>query len=1073
MIRTLTRLALLAPLLALTLLAGCSRASKVARFVASGDSYFDSQTYEQAKIEYLNALRLDPQNAHAIERIGLIWYDQGAPIRALPFLSETAKLSPANLDPRTKLALSYAWLGAMTEARREALAILQISPGDAESLRILDDTSTTPAQIKETRQILAKIQDKTTASYYIAAGGLALHLQDFPTASADLQNALQADPKSSVPHSVMASLYLVQGDRQKAGAEFKAAAELEPQRSTPRLKYAEFLIESGSMQEAQAFLKPITDAAPDYIPAQTLTAKVAFALGKYDDALSIIKTTLAEDSQNLDARLLQGQVLLAQGKAKEALDAMKTLDTTYPNISAIKYQLALAYLQNKDGSSALDQVSQAATISPENIQAVLLLAELNLRKGDANAVAVGMTDLLKRHPAIVLARVLLAEAYWSLNRLDESAALISGEIQLNPDNPQFYLLMGLTLRQQDKPTEARAMFEKGSKLAPGDPRFLYQLADMDVSENNFDDAFALTHAALAKNPRDSAAQFLLARLLFNRGQYDDAEAALQKTLELDPNDASAYDLLISTYVIAKKVDSALAKLQESLAKDPNDLRTLTMLAMIYETKKDYDSARDAYEKVLVGAPDFAPALNNLAFLYSDHFNQLDKAYDLARKARTLLPNDPAIADTYGWVLFKRGDYQQAFALLRDAGSRLPGNAEIQYHLGMAAYSMGQIPAARAAFQQALSAHLRPPASDEANRRLALMQGGTGAPILSVGELETAVSQHPDDVLAWSHLGDAYAQLNNPARAADAYGKAVALNPRLGSAFASLARLYSGPLHDNDKALDFAKKARDISPDDPAVGALLASVAGQAGDYKWAYGLFQLGNATSSGTDPQFQHDFAWTAYALGKTDEAAQIMQHVLTLNPTPAQASDAKAFLTFTALAGQALDAAEPDIQKQLTADPQYVPALMAQAAFDLLHNKSRDAAPIYAQVLGKYPDFTPAQKSLAIIDAADPATAARAYDLATSARADLPDDPDLARLLAQLCYGRKEYPRAIELYQEAARSTPLDARSLYYLGKSFAENKQLPQARDALRQSLAAGLRDPEATDAKRVISPPAKTQ
>ena len=78
-------------------------------------------------------------------------------------------------------------------------------------------------------------------------------------------------------------------------------------------------------------------------------------------------------------------------------------------------------------------------------------------------------------------------------------------------------------------------------------------------------------------------------------------------------------------------------------------------------------ARDAYERLLSINPNSISALNNLAYLYADRLNDLDKAYDLARKARDLQGNDPAIADTFGWVLSKRGEYQQALAM--SAGER--------------------------------------------------------------------------------------------------------------------------------------------------------------------------------------------------------------------------------------------------------------------------------------------------------------------------------------------------------------------------------------------------------------------
>ena len=222
-------------------------------------------------------------------------------------------------------------------------------------------------------------------------------------------------------------------------------------------------------------------------------------------------------------------------------------------------------------------------------------------------------------------------------------------------------------------------------------------------------------------------------------------------------------------------------------------------------------------------------------------------------------------------------------------------------------------------------------------------------------------------------------------------------------------------------------------------------------------------------DPQVIEDLAWAAYRLGKIDEARQAMGQVLTLSPGSSQAEQAKSFLAMTALDWNAnnLDAAEPDIQKVLAADPGNVPALMAQAAVQVHRGDSKAAVGIYNQVLQEYPDFAPAQKLLAELYAADPANASKAYALAMNARKGLPDDPALARFLARLCYERKEYARAIQILQESARIGPLDAESFYYLGMSYSQANQRPQAQEALRKALAAGLHEPLAADAKRVVA------
>jgi Tfp pilus assembly protein PilF len=197
-------------------------------------------------------------------------------------------------------------------------------------------------------------------------------------------------------------------------------------------------------------------------------------------------------------------------------------------------------------------------------------------------------------------------------------------------------------------------------------------------------------------------------------------------------------------------------------------------------------------------------------------------------------------------------------------------------------------------------------------------------------------------------------------------------------------------------------------------------------------------------------------------------MQKVLATNPDATQAADAKKFLAFTALDDnpKQLAAAEVDVQKELKSNPEYLPALMAQAALDTQHGQIKPATEMYSDILRRLPDFAPAQKRLATLYAQDPSTVAAAYDLATKARKTLPGDPELSELLGRLSYEKKEYPRAIQLLQESARKRPLDADSLFYLGMSQLQARQKTEARGILNQALVAGLQEPLATEAKRAL-------
>jgi uncharacterized protein HemY len=198
-------------------------------------------------------------------------------------------------------------------------------------------------------------------------------------------------------------------------------------------------------------------------------------------------------------------------------------------------------------------------------------------------------------------------------------------------------------------------------------------------------------------------------------------------------------------------------------------------------------------------------------------------------------------------------------------------------------------------------------------------------------------------------------------------------------------------------------------------------------------------------------------------------MQKVLTNNPDSSQVADARKFLALTALDEnpKELTAAEIEVQKELRSNAKYAPALMAQAALHTQQGQIKPATEIYNDILGRLPDFAPAQKRLAALYAQDPSKVAAAYDLATKARKTLPDDPELSELLGRLSYEKKEYPRAIQLLQESARKRPLDADSLFYLGMSQLQARQKAEARGVLNQALVAGLQEPLASEAKRALT------
>src|SRR5262249_23606683 len=125
--------------------AGCSRSpeAKKARYLERGDKYFAQKQYREALIEYQNALRIDRNNARAIERAGAAYYELGELAQAFPYLVKYRELDPTNVDVRLKLGMIRLMARQPDQVREEADFILEGDPKNVGALMLLAGVATT------------------------------------------------------------------------------------------------------------------------------------------------------------------------------------------------------------------------------------------------------------------------------------------------------------------------------------------------------------------------------------------------------------------------------------------------------------------------------------------------------------------------------------------------------------------------------------------------------------------------------------------------------------------------------------------------------------------------------------------------------------------------------------------------------------------------------------------------------------------------------------------------------------------------------------------------------------------
>jgi tetratricopeptide (TPR) repeat protein len=1077
---------------------GCSKQAKKKRYLSRADADFQAQRYDRAEVEYLAVLTIPPPNPEALAKLAKLYFTEGKLQQAYVLSHQALQLQPDDRPSRSRLGAICLSMGFFAEAREVALRLLETQPQDTDALLLLAQSTLNTNQVDDVQQRLDTLpaSARDTAAYHLARGTALVIQQEMDKAENEFKAAIACAPKSSTAYLVLGNFYVIRNETRQAEEAFKTASSLAPFRSAERLRYADWQLRNGETNIARGLLEEITHQAPDFVPAWTFLARLAFAQRRLEECNSLLNTVLARDPLNLQGLLLKGNQLLESRDAANAVLHFRQVAQIYSNCPPVFYGLALAHLSGGEVEEALAALNRSLAVDPNFSDSRLLLADLNLRRGDVPSAIAILSPLLREQPQLAQAHLLLASAYLVKNRPEEALAVYHQMAQQFPMNRDVPFLTGLVLFQQRKMAEARRAFEDSLRLSPGYLAPVEQLVELDLLERQYAAATQRVEAQIAKDPNAAEPYLLMAKIHVAQAlkpgtneatnrfsaipiklELDDtpqarqhaekAEESLRKAIALKSEQRNGYLLLAQLLVATHQHQKALDGLLRFVS-GTKDVAALTQIGMIYEQLTNYPAARDAYEKVLKLSPRFSVALNNLAYLYSEQFHELDKAYAMAVKARELLPFDPATADTLGWILYKQGQYTRALGLLGESAMKLRDDPEVQYHLGMTYYMMGNEEAAKTALERAVGM-ARDFAGGEARRRVALLAiniENAGAP--EVAELEKFLHEHPGDPVALARLGGIQSQRGEYQNALSSYQTALKRYPQNTELMLRLAELYFEHLNDSPKALELTQEANKLAPENARICRLLGRLTYQTGDYALAASLLEKADHELP-DEPAALYDLAWSYYNLGRVGEAETKMQKVAAGDAAHPKHAEAERFLTLVAALRQPGWAQTNVLMLQniLREQPDYTPALMVSASLLEEQGDFPKAAQIYSEIRSRNLLFTPATRKLALLYAEHLADEAKAYELVVQAREFFPDDVRLTRALGILYYRRGDYRRAAEVLESGTRASSKDAEQFYYLGMAHYQLKETKESKAALAQALALGLNAQLESEATRVLN------
>jgi len=698
-------------------------ADKRAKHMKRGDAYFETGEFKKAIIEYKNAIQAEPKFARGHYQLALSYLKTGQPKQAFPELSKTVDLDPEKLDAQLKLGQFYLLARQTAEATKKALLVLQKAPENVDALFLKMGALLQEGKSQEATDVLKKVTaiDEKNVRAYISLARIAGSQKRFTEAEEYLTKAVEVRPEDPDPRLELARLYEQRGEFEEAEktleqalarnqnsvtllgqlgnffvrrSNFKAAedsylkmAAQAPDSVGPKMTLGAFFASQQNWHEALRWMKDAQGLRPKDVEIQNAIASLYMDMGKPEETRRLIDEVLEKDRSNLRARLLKARLLLKDRQWPKAADILEAVIRDYPRHAGAYYELGLVYVAEKDQNKAKGALLKAVEYNPGNLNARILLAESYLAERAPDLALEQLKVVLEGQPKDYRTQILAGTAYLLKRDLKTARKAFSHAIELRPDNPTAYYRLAIVSRRENQYGETMKHLDKVLALKPDHIPALAAKISLYMAQEQPSKALSFLNEQISEHEKNPALAAVLHQMrgtvLLSQKNYEAAETAFKKALDLNPDLIGPYVTLANLFLTRNETDKAIAQYKEILEKRPKLIQAHMALGAIYDAQGKAAEARKAYEKALEINPDFAPAANNLAWLLLQQGQDPDRSLTLAKKAKAQLPEDPRVADTFGFACIVKGLYASAIAELSDAAEKMPQNPTVLYHLGLA------------------------------------------------------------------------------------------------------------------------------------------------------------------------------------------------------------------------------------------------------------------------------------------------------------------------------------------------------------------------------------------------------
>ena len=492
-------------------------------------------------------------------------------------------------------------------------------------------------------------------------------------ARAELNRLVEGGDNIIIYGVLLASMDYEEGKTDQAIADIEALlVDAEPGEETDKTKVvlARMLIGTGNPVGARARIEEVLANDPNHVEALKMQAAWLIEEDEPGKAIIALRNALASAPRDADIMSLMGQAHERAGARELAGERYAVAVEVSDSAPAESLRYAAFLVGDERIEAAVTVLQDALTRAPENIEVLRNLAVLRIRQQDWN-----------RATRIV----------WSLRAMDTEES-----------NAAANMIEAEVLSRQERTEETITFLKSLVDDGDSDITTLTALIQTQARDGQLEAATEVLEKRLADEPENPDLRFLRAGLYVLSNESDKAEAEYRKLLDEFPGNGRVLNTYYRQLVASGRDDEAGALLEETLEQDPDARTALLIKASRLERAKDFEGAIEIYEGLYARDSGNLVLANNLASLITTHrtdAEDLERAFAIASRLRET--DVPPFQDTFGWIQYRRGDFDEALAYLEPAAKGLPDDPFVQYHLAMTYVALERVEEARAALTRTL------------------------------------------------------------------------------------------------------------------------------------------------------------------------------------------------------------------------------------------------------------------------------------------------------------------------------------------------------------------------------------